>query len=111
MSIISSILRIKEHSSEKAVNLAGVPKPAKKPLAEMVNDGRCFVYAIVVLNKTLGRIVLFTDLEDKDLADGKNICYFSNLWVHPKLRGKKISTKLVDYVVKEARKKALNICL
>lgn len=105
MSIISSFLMVKEYSSEKAIRVSGISQYAKAPLAEMVNNGRCHVYAIVVLNKILGRIVLITDSEDKELADGENVCYFSNLWVHPRLRGKKLGTKLVKHVEKEAKKK------
>lgn len=104
MSIISSLLTIKEYYGEKAVTFSTVSKSVKKPFVQMLNDGRCRVFAIVVLNKILGRIILFTDLDDKDLADGKNVCYFSNLWVHPKMRGKKIGSKLVRYVENKARK-------
>ena len=105
MSIISSILTIKEYYGEKAVIISAVSKSVKKPFAQVLNDGKCRVFAIVVLNKILGRIFLFTDLDDKDLADGKTVCYFSNLWVHPKLRGHKIGSKLVRYVEKQAREK------
>lgn len=104
MSLLSSVLPIKEYYGEKAVELAHLSKLAKIPFAKLINDGSCRFFAIVVLNKTLGRIILFTDLEDKDLADGKIVCYFSNLWVHPKLRGQKIGSKLVRFVEKEAKK-------
>lgn len=105
MSVISSLLTVKEYTSEKAVNFAHVARSAKKPFIEMLNHGKCCVYCAVIFNKVVGRIILFTDLEDKDLADGKSVCYFSNLWVHPKLRGHKIGTKLVNCVEKEAKKK------
>ena len=105
MSIISSLLTIKNYSAKKAADLLHIPENGKKLFIEKMNSGNCFFYAIVVLNKTLGRIILFTDLDDKDLADGKSVCYFSNLWVHPKLRGQKIGSKLVHYVEKQARKK------
>lgn len=105
MSIISSVLRVKKYSAQEAVNLLRIPEAGKKLFIEKVNNGNCFYYAIVVFNKILGRIILFTDLDDKDLADGENVCYFSNLWVHPKLRGQKIGSKLVHYVEKQARKK------
>ena len=103
MSLLSSILPVKEYYGEKAVGLAHLSKSAKISFAQMLNDGKCRFFAIVVLNKTLGRIFLFTDLEDKDLADGKTVCYFSNLWVHPKLRGKKIGSKLVRFIENEAK--------
>ena len=104
MSLLSSILPVKEYYGEKAVSLAHLSKAAKCPFAQMLNENKCRFFAIVVLNKILGRIILFTDLEDKDLADGKTICFFSNLWVHPKLRGQKIGSKLVRFVEKEAKK-------
>ena len=87
------------------MRVTNVKKNAQAPFYELLNNGKAHVYAIVVLNRVVGRIILFTELEDKDLADGKDVCYFSNLWVHPKLRGKKIGTKLVDYVMEEAGKK------
>ncbi|MBQ4573559.1 MAG: GNAT family N-acetyltransferase [Clostridia bacterium] len=105
MSIISSVLKVKNYSADEAANLLHIPKNGKKLFIEKMNNGNCFFYAIVVFNKTLGRIILFTDLDDKDLADGKNVCYFSNLWVHPKLRGHKIGSKLVRYVEKQAKEK------
>lgn len=105
MSIISSFLRIKEYSAEDAAKILRIPKRGWKPFVEKMNNGHCFFYAIVVFNKVLGKIILFTDLEDKDLADGKNVCYFSNLWVHPKMRGQKIGSKLVRYVEKRAKEK------
>ena len=105
MSIISSVLKVKKYSADEAAKLLRIPKNGKKLFIEKMNNDNCFFYAIVVFNKTLGRIILFTDLDDKDLADGKNVCYFSNLWVHPKLRGKKIGSKLVRFVEKQARKK------
>ncbi|MBQ4645654.1 MAG: GNAT family N-acetyltransferase [Clostridia bacterium] len=105
MRLLSIFLPIKEYFGEEAANLARVSKNSKKLLVKMLNDGKCRVFAIVVFNKTLGRIILFTDLDDKDLADGKNVCYFSNLWVHPKLRGHKIGSKLVRYVEKQAKEK------
>ena len=105
MSVISSFLPIKELNYEKAIQVVHVATSARQQFLEMLNSGKCYVYGIVIFNKTLGRIILFTDLDDKDLADGKNICYFSNLWVHPKLRGQKIGTKLVNYVEKEAKNK------
>ncbi len=104
MSLISSFLTIKEYSGDEAINLAHLSKIAKDPFAKMLKEGKSRFFAIVVLNKTLGRIILFTDLEDKELADGKSVCYFSNLWVHPKLRGHKIGSKLVRFVEKEAKK-------
>lgn len=104
MSLISNLLPIKEYTSEKAITVAHVTKTAKQPFSEMINNGKCCVYGIVIFNKVLGRIVFFTDLDDKDLADGKNVCYFSNLWVNPKLRGRKIGSKLVCYVENKARK-------
>lgn len=104
MSLLSIVLPIKEYFGEKAVALARLKKTATEPFANMLNDGKCRFFAIVVLNKTLGRIFLFTDLEDKDLADGKTVCYFSNLWVHTKLRGQKIGSKLVRFVEEEAKK-------
>ena len=104
MSLISGLLTIKEYFGEKAVTVAGVPRSAQKPFLQMVNDGNCRVFGIVIADKKLGVIVIFTDLEDKDLADGKTVCYFSNLWVHPKLRGQKIGSKLVKFVENEARK-------
>ena len=104
MSSISSFFTIKEYSGDKAVNLAHLSKTAKEPFSKMMKEGKCRFFAIVVLNKTLGRIFLFTDLEDKELADGRTLCYFSNLWVHPKLRGQKIGSKLVRFVEKEAKK-------
>ncbi len=105
MSLISNLLPIKEYTCEKAITVAHVTKTAKQPFSEMLNNGKCCVYGIVIFNKTLGRIVLFTDLDDKDLADGENVCYFSNLWVHPRLRGHKIGSKLLRFVENEARKK------
>lgn len=105
MSIISNALRVKEYSAKEAANLLHIPESGKKLFIAKMNNDSCFFYAIVVSNKTLGRIILFTDLEDKDLADGENVCYFSNLWVHPKLRGRKIGSKLVRYVEEQARKK------
>lgn len=105
MRLLSIFIPIKEYYGEEAANLARVSKNSKKLLVKMMNDGKCHIFSIVILNKTLGRIILFTDLDDKDLADGKNICYFSNLWVHPKLRGHKIGSKLVRFVEKEAKKK------
>ena len=105
MSVISGILKIKYYPAEKAAKLLRVPEHGKKLFMEKMNNGNCFFYAIVVLNKTIGKIILFTDLDDKDLADGKSVCYFSNLWVHPKLRGYKIGSKLIRYVEKQARKK------
>ena len=104
MSLISSFLTIKEYSGDEAINLAHLSIIAKDPFAKMLKEGKSRFFAIVVLNKTLGRIILFTDLEDKELADGKSVCYFSNLWVHPKLRGHKIGSKLVRFVEKEAKK-------
>lgn len=104
MSLISSFLTIKEYSGDKAINHAHLSKIAKDPFAKMLKEGKSRFFAIVVLNKTLGRIILFTNLEDKELADGKSVCYFSNLWVHPKLRGHKIGSKLVRFVEKEAKK-------
>ena len=104
MSLISSFFTIKEYSGDKAINHAHLSKTAKDPFAKMLKEGKSRFFAIVVLNKTLGRIILFTDLEDKELADGKSVCYFSNLWVHPKLRGHKIGSKLVRFVEKEAKK-------
>ena len=104
MSIISNILPIKEYFHERAVAVAHVTKSVKQPFLEILNDGRWHVYGIVILNKIIGRIILFTNLEDKDLADGKEVCYISNLWVHPKMRGKKIGSKLVRFVEKEAKK-------
>ena len=70
----------------------------------MLDDGKCRVFATMLLGKKLGIIVLFTDLEDKELADGKSVCYFSNLWVHPRLRGQKIGSKLVKFVEDESKK-------
>lgn len=104
MSIISSFFTIKEYSGDEAIKLAHLSKTAKDPFAKMLKEGKSRFFAIVVLNKTLGSIILFTDLEDKELADGKSVCYFSNLWVHPKLRGQKIGSKLVRFVEKEAKK-------
>mgnify|MGYP003302882238 FL=1 len=109
MSLISSFLTIKEYSGDEAINLAHLSKIAKDPFAKMLKEGKSRFFAIVVLNKTLGRIILFTDLEDKELADGKSVCYFSNLWVHPKLRGHKIGSKLVRFVEKEAKKDGCEI--
>ena len=104
MSILSSLLTVKNCSVDETAKLLRVPEVNKKLFIEKINNGSCFFYVIVVLNKTLGRIVLFTDLEDKDLADGESVCYFSNLWVHPKLRGQKIGSKLIRHVEKQARK-------
>ena len=104
MSLISKFLIIKEYYGEKAIECARVSKQVEMALLQMLNYGKCRFFATVVLNKTLGRIMLFTDLEDKELADGKTVCYFSNLWVHPKLRGKHLGSKLVRYVEKEAKK-------
>ena len=104
MGLLSSVLTIKEYYDEEATELAHLSKAARRPFAQMLSDKKCRFFAIVVLNKTLGRIMLFTDLEDKDLADGKTVCYFSNLWVHPKLRGQKIGSKLVRFVEIEAKK-------
>ena len=104
MSLLPSFLTVKEYYGEEAIELAHLSKAAKIPFAQMLSDKKCRFFAIVVLNKTLGRIILFTDLEDKELADGKTVCYFSNLWVHPKLRGQKIGSKLVRFVEKESKK-------
>lgn len=104
MSLLSGFLTVKEYYDEEAVELAHLSKAAKIPFAQMLKDKKCRFFAIVVLNKNLGRIILFTDLEDKDLADGKTVCYFSNLWVHPKLRGQEIGSKLVRFVEKEVKK-------
>ncbi len=104
MSIISALLKVKEYYGEKAVIHSNVAKFARDSFRQMLNDGKCRVFAIVVLNKKLGRIVLFTNLDDKDLANGETVCHFSNLWVHPKLRGHKIGSKLVRVVETEARK-------
>lgn len=104
MGVISKFLNVKEYYGEKAIIYASVPEIAKKSFSEMLRDGKCRVFATTFLNKRLGMIVLFTDLEDKDLADGKSVCYFSNLWVHPMLRGQKIGSKLVSFVEDESRK-------
>lgn len=103
MSLISSLLNIKEYHGDEAVSLAHLSKKAREPFAQMLRDNKCRFFAIVVLNKTFGRIILFNTLEDKELADGKSVCFFSNLWVHPKLRGQKIGSKLVRFVEKEAK--------
>lgn len=103
MSLLSSLLTIKEYYGEEATELAHLSKTARISFAQMLKDKKCRFFAIVVLNKTVGRIILFTDLEDKELADGKTVCYFSNLWVHSKLRGQKIGSKLVRFVEKEAK--------
>ncbi len=105
MSIISSLLTIKECTPEKANKVSCLSTYANDSYDEMINNGKCFVYVIVVFNRLLGRVVFFTDSENKELADGKSVCYFSNLWVHPKLRGMKIGSKLVRFVEKQAKKK------
>ncbi len=104
MSLVSILLRVKKYSGEEALRVAGVSKYVRKYLAEMIENGICTVYGIVALNKVIGRIILYTELEDKDLADGENTCYFSDLWVHPKLRGYKLGSKLIKHVIKVAKK-------
>ncbi len=103
MSLISNLLRVKRYYGEKALLVSGVPESSKKVLAERISSGVCEIYGIIVLNKVIGRIFLYLDLQDKELADGKSVCYFSNLWVHPKLRGHKLGSKLINHVIKVAK--------
>ncbi len=104
MSLISSLLRVKRYYGEKALLVSGVPESSKKILAERIGNNECHIYGIMIFDKVIGRIFFYPDLQDKELADGKSVCYFSNLWVHPKLRGYKLGSKLINHIIKVAKK-------
>lgn len=98
-------LKIKSYSANIAVNLVNVSPAVKKRFAELISDGSCYVYAKVLFKRALGIAFLFTNLDDKDLADGENTCYVANVFVHPRLRGKGMGSEILNYIAEIARKK------
>ncbi len=99
------LVKIKSYPANEAVNLVNVSPTVKKIFAKLINEGSCYVYAKVLFKKTLGIAFLFTNLDDKDLADGVNTCYVANVFVHPRLRGKGMGSEILNYTVEIARSK------
>lgn len=105
MKFISNLIKLKEYPATQAVELVNASPNAKKQFIKLIEEGTCHVYAKAIFNKTVGVIFLFTNLDDKDLADGENTCYIANLFVHPKFRGKGIGTEILEYIFQVAREK------
>jgi GNAT superfamily N-acetyltransferase len=102
------LLRIKEYSGEEAVEIISGFSHRQQSVVDLVDQGKCHVYAIILFGKRLGRVYLTTELNDKDLADGKDICYLSHLYVHSRLRGKGLGTRLVKHVIRNAKQLGFN---
>ena len=104
LKIISNLVKLKEYPSQKAVNLINASQNAKNQFAKLIDDGWCHVYAKVLFSKPIGIVFLFTNLDDKDLADGKNTCYICNFFVHPKFRGMGVGTEIMEHIFDVAKK-------
>lgn len=101
---ISKCIKLKEYPSHKAVSLINASENVKNQFAKLIDDGWCHVYAKVVLNKAIGIVFLLTNLDDKDLADGKNVCYICNFFVHPKFRGMGMGTEIMEHIFDVSKK-------
>lgn len=77
-------------------------------LIQMVERGALEPYYVTIFTKRVAQIFLFYELDDKSLADGKNVCYFSNLFVHPKLRNNGLGTRCIQKVMDAARAKGFS---
>ncbi len=104
MSLLLNFLKIKEYDGKMGVRmLGGIPSP-DNPMIKMIDDGICHVYGIDIFGKIVGRVCLSVDEKDKKLADGKTVCYLSNLYVNSRFRGRGIGTKLMNHAIDNAKK-------
>ena len=51
----------------------------------------------------IGEVFVFTDLSDKDFADGKIRAYITNFYVIPEFRGRGIGTRLLENIFVELK--------
>ena len=95
---ISKCIKLKAYPSQKAVRLINASENVKKQFASLIDDGWCHVFAKVLLGKAIGMVFLLTNLDDKSLADGKNVCYICNFFVQPKFRGMGMGTEIMEHI-------------
>ena len=108
MKFISNLIKLKEYPATQAVELINASPNAKKQFIKLIEEGTCHVYAKAIFNKTVGVIFLFTNLDDKDLADGENTCILPIYLFTPNFAERESEQKYWNIFFKLQEKKASN---
>lgn len=87
-------------------------KFAKSRFISLVKENTLIPFFATYKSKMIGKIYFIKQLDDADVADGKDIGYICNLYVKPKYRGNGIGTALINRVKEYAKENSFSkICL
>lgn len=83
-----------------------------KQLVDMYETGDMEYYRITLFTKQVAQVFVFYNLKENTFADGKTICYISDLSVHPIFRRKGIGSRMINHMKLLAKSKGFTkICL
>ena len=105
--LFTKCLRIKKETL-KQFEKTNMKPFVKEQLLQKMKDGTFEAYHIRVFGKNAAQVHIFYDLYYKNLADGKNVCYICDGFVHPKLRGLGIFTRCLEYIKDVAKEKGFS---
>lgn len=71
-------------------------------------DGTFEIYHIRIFGRNAAQAYIFYNLDNKNLADGKDICYVSNIFVNSKLRRLGLCTRCMQTLMQTAKSKGFS---
>ena len=105
--VFAKFLKIKKETLKQFEKTTFKPF-VKEQLLQKMKDGTFEAYCIRIFGKNAAQVYAFYDLDNKNLADGKNTCYVCNVFVHPKLRRLGLCTRLIQKVKQVAKDKGFS---
>ena len=105
--VFAKCLRIKKETLKQFEKMKLKPF-VKEQLIPKFKDGTFEIYHIRIFGKNAAQAYVFYDLDNKNLADGKSVCYVCNVFVHPKLRRLGFCTRCMHTLMQTAKSKGFS---